>query len=1076
MKPRRMSLLAAVGFVILGVCSTPKLFGQTSTGAVRGEITDQSGAAVPGAEVVLQSTTTGVKRTTESLQAGNYELPLVPPDTYQLTVKRTGFSTVTINNVIVRVNETYTQNVQMQIGAVTQEVSVTAQVAKVDAVTPSLGAVMGYTQITTLPILGRSFLALATLSSGTVSNYPGRWAGCCSFPRSDIAVSVSGSQDFSTTVLIDGVPTKSPEYGDIGYQLPPEMIAEFNIQRGFYSAKYPGAGVVNVASRSGKNQIHGVAWETIRNDVLDARSFFDSSLPPLRQNHFGGAFGGPIKKDRLFYFGNVQFVRDIIGSTQRGSVPTAQEMTGDLSDIPGISIHDLEGNVFPGGVIPTSMIDPFAKKYMALGPRIFPAPNLPGPIGTINRSISSNKTQTDNFFDVRIDYNISAKDSFFARFGYGNSSIIQPSLTAYTTSIPYNARNGVIGWTRIFTPTLINEFHFGYDRVNNRPVQPYGPGVGSEDFNSELGLVGANQYPTCKGPTSVSLSGIGGFGTFLCDITLSNNYIYSDSVAYLRGKHSLQFGTDLTRFQITNPIFNAQPGAFTYTGQYSGNAWADFLLGYVQNATALTKVATPYRRSWQWGLFAEDTYKISKDLTIDLGLRWELPQPALDKYNNLAAFVPGAGFAPNTPYTFEYARATSCTTIENQPVCPPRHGRAIVRTNHKDFAPRVGLAWMPFGKEKWAVRASYGVFFQTLLFNEESFNSLGFPVVSPYQQTGTSSVPVSTAGQFGSAGPSLGGFLLTEDPDRSDPYMQQWTLSIQRQLPGSALLSVAYLGNRGTHLFVRTQYNVAHLGTTPLSERLPFPTLGAILNDKSIATSNYNALQVDLEKRYSHNLTFRVGYTYSNSMDDAQSQQNSEMLPWDVRLGWQRSDFNLKHNFVLSHTYLLPFGSGQRYLGSLTGPLNKLVSGWQSVGILGAHTGFPFTIGAIGLSNTNTEFFGGARPNRICSGRLPSPTIHKWFDTSCFLVAPANTWGNSGNGFLDRPGYFNWDLSAVKDTKLTERVTMQFRAEFFNAFNRANFDGPNATVTEPVSHNPLLGTINSAQAGRQIQGVIRFLW
>lgn len=240
MKPRLMFLLTLVGLVTLGVGYTTKLCGQTSTGSVRGEVTDQSGAAVPGAEVVLQSTTIGVMRTTESLHAGNFEFPLVPPDTYQLTVKRTGFSTVKINNVIVRVNETYTQNVQMQVGSVTQDVSVTAQVAKVDAVTPSLGAVMGYTQITTLPILGRSFLALATLSSGTVSNYPNRWAGCCSFPRSDIAVSVSGSQDFSTTVLIDGVPTKSPEYGDIGYALPPEMIAEFNIQRGFYSAKYPG--------------------------------------------------------------------------------------------------------------------------------------------------------------------------------------------------------------------------------------------------------------------------------------------------------------------------------------------------------------------------------------------------------------------------------------------------------------------------------------------------------------------------------------------------------------------------------------------------------------------------------------------------------------------------------------------------------------------------------------------------------------------------------------------------------------------------------------------------------------------
>jgi hypothetical protein len=279
------------------------------------------------------------------------------------------------------------------------------------------------------------------------------------------------------------------------------------------------------------------------------------------------------------------------------------------------------------------------------------------------------------------------------------------------------------------------------------------------------------------------------------------------------------------------------------------------------------------------------------------------------------------------------------------------------------------------------------------------------------------------------------------------------------------------------HLFDRTQYNVAHLGTTPLAQRLPFPSLGGILNDKSIGKSAYNAVQVDVEKRYSHNSTFRLGYTYSNAMDDAQSQQNSTMLPFDVHLGWQRSDFNLKHNFVFSHTYQLPFGAGQRYLDSVHGAVNKLVSGWQSVGILSAHTGFPFTIGAIGLSNTNTEFFGGARPNRTCNGKLASgQTRLHWFDTSCFAVAPPNTLGNSGNGFLDAPGFFDWELSAVKDTKLTERVTLQFRAEFFNAFNRVNFGGPNTFVTEPVSRNPLLGTINSAQDPREIQFVMRLLF
>ena len=1071
-RAKKVFVVAVTIITIVGFLNQAPLRAQSSTGTVLGVVTDQSGSVIVGAQVVLQSATTGLKLTAESLQAGNFQFPLVPPDTYQLTVTQAGFSTATINDLIVRVNETRSQDVLMKVGAVTQEVTVTAQAAQVDSSTATLGAVIGYTQITTLPILGRSFLALATLSSGTVANYPNSWAGAFSGGRSDIAVSISGSQDFFTTNLIDGVPTKSPEYGGIGYQLPLEMIEEFNIQRGFYSAKYPGPGVVNVASKSGKNQIHGVAWETFRNDVLDARSFFDRELPPLRQNHFGGSFGGAIKKDKLFYFGNVQFVRDVVGRTVRGSVPTAQERTGDLSDIPGLSIHDLNGNVFPGNIIPAGQIDTFAQKYMGLGERVMPLPNLPGGWGTINLSLKSALLQTDNFYDVRVDYNWSEKNRFFVRWGYGNSSIIQPSLTAYRNSAPYNARNAVIGWTHILNPTLINEFHFGFDRVNNRPTSFIGPGIGEEDFNGELGLVGANQYKPCIAPPAVF-----GFGVWGCVFSLSNNYAYEDSLVYVRGKHSIEFGGDLTRYQITDPIFNFPAGGLTYTGQYSGNNLADFLLGYLASASALTKVATPYRRSWHTGLFVEDKYQATRNLTIQVGLRWELPKPAYDKYDNLAAFVPLApGYAPNTPYTFEWAQATEPMTIAGQPVSPPRHGRAIVRTNYKDFAPRVGLAWMPFGKEKWAVRASYGIFYETLLFNEQVFNSLGFPVVAPYGVTGTPTVPLSPAGQFGTAGPTLGGYLLSEDPDRSDPYVQQWTLSIQRQLPGSTLLSVAYLGSRGTHLFVRTQPNIAQLGTTPLAERLPFPSLGGILLDKSEGRSAYHALQVDVEKRYSHNLTSRVGYTYSNAMDDAKSQYNSVSFPWDVHAGWRRSDTNLKHNFVFSHTYLLPFGAGQRFLGSAQGPLNKLVSGWQSTGILSAQTGFPFSVGGINLSNTN-QFFGGPGPNRTCSGRLTSgQSINQWFDTSCFSVAPANTWGNSGFNFLDRPGVFTWDLSAVKDTKLTERVTLQFRAEFFNAFNRVNFGAPNASVTQPVADNPLLGTINSAGAGRIIQAVLRLMW
>jgi len=409
--------LAALGVMLL-LLGNPSLRAQTSTGTVSGTVTDQSGGAIPGAQITLVSTTTGSKRTTSTFSTGEFHIPFVLPDSYNLIVEHAGFTTTTVSNIQVRVNEVAREDIRMRVGEVKQHVNVTAHPVQVNTTNATLGAVIGHTEITTLPILGRSFLALATLSSGTVSDYPGNWAGTFSGGRSNMAVGISGSQDFFTTNLIDGVPTKSPEYGGIGYQLPLEMIAEFNIQRGFYSAKYPGPGVVNVVSRSGKNQIHGVAWETFRNNVLDARNFFDAALPALRQNHFGGAFGGPIMHNKLFYFGNVQFVRDVVGQTERGSVPTASELGGNLSDMPGTIINPFTGQPFAGNIIPADQMDPFAQKYIGLGSRLIPAPNLPGPFGTINRSVASDLRQTDNFFDIRVDYAWSEKDSFFARFGY----------------------------------------------------------------------------------------------------------------------------------------------------------------------------------------------------------------------------------------------------------------------------------------------------------------------------------------------------------------------------------------------------------------------------------------------------------------------------------------------------------------------------------------------------------------------------------------------------------------------------------------------------------------------------------
>lgn len=1053
-----LRVLCVIVCALLSMSTTANA--QSGTGTVTGTVANQSGDVVSGAKITLQSSTTRQTRALSTSNLGTFEIPFVLPDVYVLTVSQQGYQTTVIRDIQVRVGEVANETVKLKIGAVSQKVEVTAESAQVDTTTATLGAVIGHKEIVTLPILGRSFLTLASLSAGAVADYPGSWSGTFSGGRSNIAVSISGSQDFATTNLIDGVPTKSPEYGGIGYQLPLEMVDEFNVQRGFYSAKYSGPGVVNVVSRSGKNQIHGVVWGTFGSDALGTKNYFDISKPPLSQKHYGGAFGGPILKNRLFYFGNVQIARDNIGTTERGTVPTAAELGGNLSDISTPIVDPFTGIPYPGNIIPPAQIDAFAKAYIGLGTRLIPSATVPNvPFGKINRIVHSAQVQKDEYYDLRVDYTISEKDHVFGRFGYGNSAITQPSISSYTHVSPYDARNLVIAWTHIFSPNLISEAHAGFDRVNNRPTQPAGPGVGSEDFNKELDIHGTNSYQPCIAPPVVSLVAAS-FSNGTCSITLSNQFIYEDNIDYIHGKHSIEFGGQAIRTQITDPIFNFPGGYLDYTGQFTGNALADFLLGYPYTVNALTKTNTPYRRSWTFGLYGEDTYRATRNLTFDLGIRWELPKPAYDKFNNLSAFVPDPGYAPNTPFKFELAGQNGVS-------------RAIVKTNYRDFSPRVGLAWQPFGLPKWSVRASFGIFYETLLFDEEAFNSLGYPVIFPYSATSTPNLPsIRPEGQFGSANPQIGGFELSEDPNRSDPYHEQWTLSIQRELPSSMLLTTAYVGNHGVHLFKRMNPNVAHPGTTPLRDRLPFPALGPVLYDQSVGLSDYNALQVDLDKRTSHGLTFRVGYTYANSNDDAQSSANSNYLPWNPKGDWQRSDYNLKHNFVLSGIYLLPFGRGQRFLGSSSGFENKLVSGWNFVGIFTTHSGFPIPGPTSNdLSNTGAGNFGG-RPNQICNGTLKSgKSIHHWFDASCFPLAPPNTYGDAHQRILTGPGFVNADLSALKDTKLSERLNLQLRAEFFNAFNHTNFGFPSTNVS-----SSLVGQINSAGPSRQIQLVGRLVW
>jgi hypothetical protein len=1045
------------------------LLSQTSTGSVLGTVTDPAGLVIPGAEVVLQSTRTAERRTATTNDWGYYEFPLVLPGTYSITVSATGFTTVVIDNSVVRVGQSRAENVTVQVGQVTEQITVEASVQQVNSTDASLGNVVDQNEALVLPIRGRSFLEFATLSAGAVSKYPGSWSSIFSGNReSHAGIAISGSKDVSTVYLIDGVPSKSPEYGQVGYLLPLEAVQEFNTQRGFFSSRYPGPGVINIASVSGSNDFHGTAWHTVRNNVFDARNFFDANeKPPLRQNQFGVRAGGRIIPDRLFWMANFQVLRERRAQTLNGTAPTELERQGDFSQsrtvlqnqpASVVIVDPFTKEPFPQNRVPQALFDNFAKGYMQFIP---PAINQGIPFGQVNRRVEGSLIQDDESYDFKGDYVHSEATRMFVRYSLGSSDKVFPSIEEnYARSAPYNNRNGVIGITRVINPNTLLEFHFGYDRVDNRPTQAVGPGIGERDFHTELGLVNVNQYQPCKQPPWVNL-GFARYTSSNCVITLSNNYTYSTNLAWVAGKHSFNIGGQFTRVQVTNPIFNAIAGSFRFAGQFSGNPFADYLLGHPFQATALTLPAVPYRRAWQYGLYFDDKYRVSSNLTLNLGLRWEVPTPPHDKFDKLQAFRPAnKSFAPNTPYEI---------------LLPNQNGasRKLVRVNWANFAPRFGFAWKPMGSQKWAVRGSFGIFYETLVFNECTFMSLGYPIVTPIEEVSDATTPtVRTSGQFVLGGEArLGGFQLSIDPDRRDPYIGQWTLSIERELPGEFLLSTAYVGSTGVSLFKRLNWNVARPGPEPLAQRLPFPDFGGFIQTSAEGHSAYHGWQTDLNRRFTGGLSFRLGYTWSRSMDNGTGQGES-YVPWDTSRDKSRTGFDIRHRLILSGVFELPFGRDKRFGGSATGFLDKLISGWQILPIATLQSGFPLSVRSIDRSNTGTQF--GPRPDRIGSGILPAGerTRERWFDASAFREPAVNTLGNSGIRFMDGPGLHNWDLSLLKNTAISETVNLQIRVEFFNGFNHPAFGAPNTNISSPT-----VGQIfGLARDGRELQLVTRLTW
>ena len=1058
---------------------------QIVSGTIVGTATDATGAVVAGAKITATNESTGTARSTTTDPSGGYVLPQLPPDNYKMTISVPGFRAYEVSHIVLLVDQTVRVDARLQVGEVTQQMEVAAQAAQVDSETSALGQVVESQRIVDLPLNGRNFMQLATISSGVAPAYNARSATITNQTgRSDLAVHVSGGRGDSNSYLIDGVESRSAWFNSPSVLLSVDAIQEFKIERNMFSAEYgQGGGIVSLVSKSGTNQIHGTAYEFLRNNHLDAKNFFDNYFSqkqvPFKQNQFGLTAGSPIRKSKLFLLGNFEKLRSRQNNTLSANVPTPAQLAGNLAGLastkPGGAILDpASGGPFPNNIIPSDRISSVTRNFI----KYTPVPNLAGAVGT-NYVVGKSTNRDDDQYSIRVDYQISAADTLFGRYTDFSSSLYKPGIGVLAGNVfPYAGRNTVVQETHIFSPRLLNVFKFGYnwDSVFNT----WEPAPTS--LADAIGLK-IDQVPAEYGLPGVSTSGgyyVGG-GTGINQGGVDNLAQFSDTLSWIRNRHNFAFGADIRIVHFDERLGLSNNGAFTFTGQYTGSSVADFLLGDFASASAQIGLGQGLWRSKSLNFFVQDDWKVTGRLTLNLGLRYEYDQPFFDPRHH-------EGYFDTARDKFVVGISQQESPIKRdipQIVYDPNLRPGIWFPDRNNFAPRLGFAYR-FGQST-VLRGGYGIFYSKTQGNELQFKINAPPLVFAASLTGNSTTPNFNWDRDAFPDPASPSFPVgtlapfSIDPHDRTPYLQQWNLGAEQKLAGNMVLELSYAGMKGTKLAERVNINQARLpdpaNITPITSRRPFPDFGDILSSNFQENSIYNAFQARLEKRFSGGLNFLAAYTWGHSIDTASrgSGGSWHQNVYNLRADRGSSDFDVRHRLTGSLVYELPVGRGKRYLSSAGALANGFIGGWSVNTIVTFMTGNYFSVTVPG-DRANVGGFPFQRADIAtpgCDGNLPHSdrTINRYFNAGCFVTTPVGTFGNSGRNIVEIPGLNNWDMSFVKEIPMKERLHAQFRAEFFNIFNHAQFGQPDLTVGDL-----LFGTIRSALAPRIVQFGLKVLW
>ena len=1041
---------------------------QLSTGDILGNINDPSGAVLPGATIVLTNTQTQERHTTTSDQAGEYVFTLLQPGQYSMEVSAKGFKPSKLSGITLSAGDRRRVVVPMTVNGVEQTIEVSSTSPSLETDSSVMSTAVSQRAVQDLPLNGRNYVQLADLAAGANE---GTAAAITNGNRPDdrrqsSAIVVGAWSDTLNNEMVEGVANNEGTIGAIGVRPSVDAIAEFRVQTNLYPAevgKTPGA-VVNLITRGGTNQLHGSVFEFLRNDALDGRNYFATigRRPELRQNQFGGSVGGPLTRDKAFFFADYEGLRIVQATTTVNSVPTAFEVAnpGNFSDVGGPILS------------PTAFSTPGLNYF-----KLYPAPNS----GTNSFIYSPNGVYYSTTADGRVDYRFNDNNLFFVRYSYNGVTVTTPSAlpavnvsnvgliqpggsVSYPGSSVDGAHQGILNFTHIFSPRTTLELKAGYTYISNSSL-PLNYG---SYFGNAMGVPNANVDLFTSSLPNVSVTGFAvlGASTSLPLYDRDGIYQYAGSLTQVRGRHTLKYGAVLIRRQIYNEEPSSGSGTYGFSSSPNNTGTKvssivpliNLLQGTNLSVARVTQLAPRYLRSWEPSFYAQDDWRVTPTLTLNIGLRYDIITPDVALGNNISQFDPASG-------KILVAGVNTSST-------------AGIQTDWRSFGPRFGFASNV--RPGTVIRGGFGlVFYRDNTGPSVPFSNPPFVATySPNNLTTTFSTPLPTPVQSSYTNPS--GALRGMSLDFRNSFVEQANLNFQQQM-GGFVMSLAYVGEFGRKLRISPDRNAAAPSTVTSPSyitRRPFysqyPNVTSILHNETSGFQNYNALEAILKRTIGHGLTLDTNYTWSKALGDVQGFSAGGLFASAVpsqtaTLEYGNSELSVQNRFAMMLNYALPFGQ------SAHGARGALVKGWQVNAIAIWESGQPFTVtNASPLSNTGIS---SDRPNQIAdpnssgTSGLPIHTLKRWFNTAAFAGQTLGTIGTERRNMLWGPPFRHFDPSVSKDFPLSERMNLQARVETFNVTNTPNFGQPGA-----VFPSATFGVITSTRTNstpRQIQGSLR---